>query len=482
MKTFLVGALTAGAILTACESVEQPPADRAAPLGLGWTQCPSEFAVTVVGRHRCGTLTVPVDHDNPTGPSLGLEVIHVFPEGDDSADVALSVGFNLGEPAQEPGLMAALAQRMGVSVISLAPRGVGDAGGTSLACPEFAEDRSSGSRSEPAARELFVEATRSCRARLEQQGADLSSFGTDDMAADLESLRRAVGVEQWYALVSYGEMSLVSDAYVATHEPHVRAVVKDSPTAPDLDLETMWRRGAESALAALFDECAADPRCSSRYPELEKSWQRALQRADARPLAGSSSDGTPTRVDAAVLRRAVRSMLGGNGPAGARDLPRVVTSAAEGQLHPALSRGLSNDSDMCTGYRPICRRPGFSMGAFLSQACPRLTQPGKTDARAATGGGVWDRTPYVDACAVWGVPVDTALVGEHRVPTLVITGHLDPWSRPEWFENAVVVRGVGHDVAGGGGCVLDVRRAWVSHPTADPDATLCDGAPFPEWD
>jgi hypothetical protein len=48
---------------------------------------------------------------------------------------------------------------------------------------------------------------------------------------------------------------------------------------------------------------------------------------------------------------------------------------------------------------------------------------------------------------------------------LVLTGDLDSWSRPEWFDRAVTVRGASHDVAGSSGCVFDVRNPWIADPT-----------------
>jgi hypothetical protein len=62
----------------------------------------------------------------------------------------------------------------------------------------------------------------------------------------------------------------------------------------------------------------------------------------------------------------------GAGPGFVPDLPRIITVAAEGQLHPTLTSVLGTDPDHCLGHRPICTKPGFSMGAYLSQAYPEL--------------------------------------------------------------------------------------------------------------
>jgi hypothetical protein len=153
----------------------------------------------------------------------------------------------------------------------------------------------------------------------------------------------------------------------------------------------------------------------------------------------------------------------GDGPGFVPDLPRIITVAAEGQLHPKLTSVLGTDPDHCLGHRPICTKPGFSMGACLSQACPEL---GTSDASEDDPlyRQVFVDSPYADACAAWDVD-GAEPPPAPGAPTLVLTGDLDSWSRPEWFDRAVTVRGARHDVAGSSECVFDVRNPWIADPT-----------------
>jgi hypothetical protein len=170
----------------------------------------------------------------------------------------------------------------------------------------------------------------------------------------------------------------------------------------------------------------------------------------------------------------------GNGPAFVPDLPRIITTTADGQLHPTLASVLGSDSAYCLGHRPICTKPDFSMGAYLSQACPEL---GTSDAAEDDPlyRQVFADSPHVAACEVWNVE-RSAPKRAPDVPTLVLTGELDSWSRPEWFEDAVVVRGAAHDVAGSAACVFDVRNPWIADPTKAPDPRPCLTEPYPAWD
>ena len=482
MSRTLVFALIGGLLLVGCSATEpgDPDPAPANKLGLEWHGCPDEIDLSLSTEHRCGTLTVPRDHAGDADTRLDLQVLEVWPDdgvGDD--EVALSVGFNFGEPRQPPSDMYALAKRLGVPLVALAPRGVGQDGGIPLDCPELdGLGAPAPTDSDAPQRDAFVDALTSCHDRLTRDGVDLDHFGVDDIAEDVEDLRSALEVDRWFTLISYGELSRATDAYAAAYGRHVRAVVEDSPAPSSRDGFGVAGDGLRSALEALFAECAEDPVCAQRYPDLEARWHQALERAAARPLSGIGTDGE-VLVDAPRFLRAVRAMLG-NGPGFVPDLPRIITTAADGKLHPTLIAVLGTDSAYCLGYRPICTKPSFSMGAYLSQACPELgaSEPSEKDPLYRE---VFVDSPYVDACTVWDVDAMEPPPAPDR-PTLVLTGDLDSWSRPEWFDDAIVVRGAAHDVAGSSACVFDVRNPWIADPTKPPDPRPCDAEPFPAWD
>jgi pimeloyl-ACP methyl ester carboxylesterase len=478
MRTVVRTFLAATLLVAGCSSAPSDEEEPAGPLGIEWHECADAVGIGLPTKHRCGTLTVPRDHADRTGPALGLGVLQVWPaDHPDSDQTALTVGFDPGEPRQAPGDVHLLAERIGVAVAVLTPRGVGEDGGTPLGCPELegvGADTMGRPDSETATR--FGSAVAACHDRLVGDGVDLDLFGTDDLAADVEDLRAALEVDQWHLLMSYGGMSRISDAYVAAHPDRVRAVVQDSPAGPTVSTVKAAADGFRSALQALFEECADDPTCARRYPGLAADWDLALERTAARPLAGRVAAGD-VLVDASRLVRGVRAMLG-EGPGAIGDLPRVISLAAEGRLHPALASQSAGDPDLCLGVRPTCVGPTSSIGAFLSQVCAEDgSQVDETDPM--------HRDVFTDAlagaCETWDVE-ETPLPPAPAVPTLVITGHLDAWSRPEWFDDPLVVRGARHDVASSATCVLDVRNPWIADPSTEPDHGPCDTEPFPQWD
>lgn len=481
MKTAVTGALMGLLLLGGCAGMG--PGDREevpGRLGLTWHECAGDVEIAFTTEHRCGTLTVPLDHDDQGGRTLDLAVVEASPaKGRDTDEVAISVGFNFGERKHPPGSMPPLADRIAVDVVALAPRGVGADGGTSLDCPELdGFGPTVVGVTDVEARGPFVDAIRSCHDRLVADGVDLDLFGVDDIAEDVERLRAALGVDRWYAMITYGEMSRVSDVLATAYGDRIRVLIQDSPLPWGLDSFASAGEGTRSALAALFAECRDDPACERRYPHLNDSWQQALKRVTAKPLSARSSAGD-VLIDAAKLLRVVRGMLAGDGPVFVPDLPRVITAAADGRVHPTLAAAVAADPDICFGHRPICPQPGFSMGAYFAQKCPELGPA------AAENDPLYRQvladSAYVEACEVWDVEAaDPAPAPDE--PRLVLIGDLDSWSRPEWFEDTLVVRGATHDVSGSSQCVHNVRNPWIADPAEAPNPRHCQAEPFPAWD
>jgi len=99
-------------------------------------------------------------------------------------------------------------------------------------------------------------AVRACATRL---GSRRQFFGTDDVVADLESLRKALGVDKWVVDgISYG--TYVGERYALAHPGHVSKLVLDSvvPHQGEMDLGLDEFRGARRVL---HDVCGSD-RCA----------------------------------------------------------------------------------------------------------------------------------------------------------------------------------------------------------------------------
>jgi pimeloyl-ACP methyl ester carboxylesterase len=168
--------------------------------------------------YTCSTLVVPLDRRGRQSGSLRLAVAAAdnvnAPRG-----VLLLIAGGPGQPALP--LLARLPKILGAEldhyrVVVYDQRGTGLG---ALHCDALQEAMGySDLYPAPAA------AARSCAARL---GSKRQYFGTDDVVADMESLRQALGIDSWTLDgISYG--SFVAERYALAHAARVKRLVLDS--------------------------------------------------------------------------------------------------------------------------------------------------------------------------------------------------------------------------------------------------------------
>lgn len=123
-----------------------------------------------------------------------------------------------------------------------------------------------------------------CLDELQDQGADLASYGTDATVRDMESIRTALKIDSWNLYgISYG--TTVALAYLKAHPQHVRAAIADSLYPPEMPGFTSATPDFLRALNKLNDICASQPRCAKRFGNLVMTFERALSSLEIKPLA-----------------------------------------------------------------------------------------------------------------------------------------------------------------------------------------------------
>jgi hypothetical protein len=492
--------------VTACTTDDQPRnqaphgdgAENQPGSALHWHDCAAAIESTFLSKHRCGTLAVPQDHSDPDSPTLDLAVVQVWPVGVEPRDgVATGFAANIGDPRVFGGGMAAGATRLRGTFVELAFRGTEPSSPT-LTCPEVdaLATRAAGlPDDDPGLRTSIMEAVTACAVRLRNGGVEPAVFDTAAAAADLDELRKALGVDAWWGAGSYGTQSRVMFRYLHDFPDRLEEAWLDSPWFPETDELTGGVLGTRSALAQLFTACAQDAPCNRRYPDLANAWARALLHTATTPLTGTSMTGDDEAVEVVVddakLLRFVRYSLGGEGPQNLTWLPRVISDAASGRLNPHLADLVARDPVFCAGYRPQCLNvDGFALGVYLTVLCKeQLPGVDETALRQAISNEpaydqVFARSPYVEACAPWNTPGTEASppADPNGTPLLLLPGQFDSFSRPEWSEAhsrdweqtwTFTVPNNTHNTLGYDECGLSVRNAWAESPTTAPHADLC---------
>jgi pimeloyl-ACP methyl ester carboxylesterase len=401
---------------------------------------------------QCGTLPVPEDRARPDGRKLSLAIAWV--PASDNGDVAPDPVFMLaGGPGQSardsyPQVAGAFAEVLKHrNVVLVDQRGTG--GSNLLSCGDDENDQDDGS---PAAAAAF--ATR-CIEALSKH-ADLRFYTTTDAVADLEDVRKALGVAQLDLVgISYG--TRVAQQYAMRHPAATRSIVLDSVAPNTLGLGNIFARNLDDALALQFAQCTASHACRDRVgePRGELSKLMATLRADP-PLVRYRDGGTgewredrltPDRIAGMVRMYAYMPVV-------ATLLPVLIHDANQGHYEnlAALSR-------MMTGELKDAMAMGMQLSVVCSEDAASLVAR-KEDADTLLGNGLTESMAAM--CAAWPkgeVPADFHEPLATDVPALVLEGEFDPVTPPRYGEEVakslkngrlLVLRGQGHNVIGAG--------------------------------
>lgn len=282
--------------------------------------------VPVAFQSTTGYLVVLEDRSRPYRPTLRLPVAVLRPRA--GAEGASSVLYLSGGPgtsalgaAAYPGAYPWTADR---PFVVFGQRGTRYAE-PALDCPEVAEARARSARDREGGVDRQVVATAACRARLEAGGVDLAAYSTAASAADVEDLRRVLGVERRTLYgVSYG--TRLALAVLRDAPGTVRAAVLDSVLPPQVRYDDENARNLDASIGLVLRDCAASRRARA-YPDLAHRFRAALAVADAEPVrfrSGSGQAGRPQRAAAGGACLPQRTS-----PSGRRSSQRCRRSAPE---------------------------------------------------------------------------------------------------------------------------------------------------------
>jgi pimeloyl-ACP methyl ester carboxylesterase len=464
--------------------------------------CPDDVLPSIPDFRTCGFVTVPENRSKPAGRTIRLFVVRVEPpSGDPAPDPVLSLGSDLGWRPYYTGI-APLTQRVHREVIILDARGVGHSD-PSLSCPEVDRLRLSApgvSTGDPRLLPTFLDAVTTCRDRLVSDGVDLSAYNLAKMAADVEDVRIALGIDEWNLAIG-GTWSTVAFEVMRRYAEHVRTVVFNSPDVPQVDLFSEAVIGIRYAVHELSDACRNASGCRRAFPGLERMLREDLvhlRRTPARIQAGNKD----LTIRDSTTVRLLREWLAVESPA---TLPSIIHS-----LHAEASRGdgivastIADQLALSLGYAgPGVRPSTFSHGTFYSVVChDELPFVDRQGLRELAIDEPWFMDAYVDSsylgvCERWDVgraASDPHELVTSDVPTLVVVG-VDPFSPLPLVKEAarglarswiVEIPTWGHNVFGlgvlGSDCARAIRDGWIDDPTSPPDTSCIadlDGTEF----
>jgi pimeloyl-ACP methyl ester carboxylesterase len=304
--------------------------------------------------------------------------------------------------------------------------------------------------------------------------ADLRLYTTPIAMDDLDEVRRYLG----YGKIniyggSYGTRAAL--VYLRQHEPTVRSMVIDGVAPPDMRLPLFFARDAQRSLDLLLADCEKDEPCRTKYPNLAGRVRALLDRLDKQPVktrlihprTGVAGDVT---VKGGLLAGTLFGAL--YSPLAASLIPALVERAEHDDFQGMLALALINDGLI----------DNMSIGMQLSVLCaedfPRITVEEREREGQSTIFGQHLMETRMKACEFWPkgtVPPSYYDPVQSAVPTLVLSGELDPVTPPNWgalaaktLSNAkhLIAPGTGHGVLGTG-CGMRLIRDFFDRGNAD---------------
>lgn len=441
---------------------------------------------------ECGTFTVPENRDDPDGRTLQLAVLTVFAGDEDADPDAAPLFFVPGGPggsvlstvaAAFPTQFAPLARTQ--NMIFMDPRGTG-LSEPRLYCTEITNGfiellAFTGTAEEEA--DLQRSQIDACRERLAADGIDFSAYTTDEIAADYNELRQALGYDRWSIMgTSYG--SRVALEIMRDYPDNITSAILDSVYPPQVDLFATTIDNIERALDEVFTECASTERCAEAFPDLRGMFDGLYTSLNEEPASIPVQAGPAGNFDLIIDGDRVYDWAFNwlYETENVALLPQRLYALALGNYAAPAQSGAEAES----------RVTRLDMGAYYAIQCNDEAAFSSPDSIA----GQLERFPQREAyltssaalgeslfalCEPWQTGAPDADINEpvtSDIPTLIFTGRYDPVTPPAWAELAAEtlsdhylfeIGNVAHGVTRSSSCAMLVARNFLLDPTTNPE-------------
>lgn len=434
----------------------------------------------------CGRWQVPENYDEPRGKTLDLKVI-VVPATQRNAlpDPIYLLAGGPGQAATEvfPAMIAQLgelnAQR---DFVLVDIRGTGQS--NAFDCDDAKTDTTG--QVEDFSK-IDVEALEDCVAQLE---VDPRNFSTRNVVRDLQAVRKALG---------HGPINLFGASYgtrlaleYARHHPKaIRSMILDGVVPPEMALPEGFAADAESAFAAMIERCQAKASCAAAFPDIRGDLDTLVQRFADGPIEitiDHPRTGQPQTY--AVGRQGLLMALRGSfySPELTALLPLALHRGARGELRHALGQFMVFAESMSSSMNP-----GMLASVVCSEDLPRIDAARHSEASRASFLGSAAYDTFATMCAHWPSTRAPEYAGQpvhSDIPTLLLSGRLDPVTPPRWAKLALQSLSRGHhivvDAAAHGtltrGCMPELAAQFVEQlDAAQLDTSCIEDIPMPDF-
>lgn len=382
----------------------------------------------VSDRLKCGFVTVPENSNKPDGKQIQVHYV-VLPavKNVNHEEALLAIAGGPGQSAIDnaAGFDAMLSKvRQQRDILLIDQRGTGRS--NLLTCDEGAQSPLSFDDDNA---DTLAE-TQKCLAKID---ADVTQYGSLNAIKDFEAVRQHLGYKKLHIYgISYG--TRMAQLYMRLYPTHLATVTLDGIVPMQqsvLEIGASIDRGFD----LLFKDCQETTACHVQFPELKAEFDQvaaSLAKAPVMenvydPVTGEKTMLTMTRgkfygsIRMALYQANVRALV-----------PHAIHQAAKHNFQPIL--GL---------YSLTIDNAGMAMGMHASVVCGedmhRITPTMREQAQHSFMGKTM-LEGLEATCEVWKVPAVDDSFSEpisSDIPTLLLSGEIDPATPPSWGELAM---------------------------------------------
>ncbi|ACK44617.1 TAP domain protein [Shewanella baltica OS223] len=382
----------------------------------------------VSDRLNCGFVTVPENPNKPDGKQIQVHYV-VLPavKNVNHEEALLAIAGGPGQSAIDnaAGFDAMLSKvRQQRDILLIDQRGTGRS--NLLTCDEGAQSPLSFDDDNA---DTLAE-TQKCLAKID---ADVTQYGSLNAIKDFEAVRQHLGYKKLHIYgISYG--TRMAQLYMRLYPAHLATVTLDGIVPMQqsvLEIGASIDRGFD----LLFKDCQETTACHAQFPELKAEFDQvaaSLAKAPVMenvydPVTGEKTMLTMTRgkfygsIRMALYQANVRALV-----------PHAIHQAAKHNFQPIL--GL---------YSLTIDNAGMAMGMHASVVCGedmhRITPAMREQAQHSFMGKTM-LEGLEATCEVWKIPAVDDSFSEpisSDIPTLLLSGEIDPATPPSWGELAM---------------------------------------------
>ena len=272
--------------------------------------------------------------------------------------------------------------------------------------------------------------TEKCLAQ--NKGTDVTQYGSDIAVTDFEAVREYLGYQKLHLYgISYG--TRMAQLYMR-HFPQSLETVTLDGVVPMQQSVLAIGDAINRAVKLMLRDCKQSTNCEQAFPELAQELQQVSQRLQQTPYQSAVSDpytGEPTVLLLTDIKFKGSIRLALYSPNTRALLPYAIHQAAKENFQPIL--GL---------YSLTLGSLDIALGMHSSVVCgedfPRLTDAMYQSAKHSFfGADMLDGLKQ--GCAIWKMPTADADFSKpiaSDIPTLLLSGELDPATPPSWGDLA----------------------------------------------